>query len=306
MLNLDVRNLIIVDKLCKSYGRRPALQDVDLIMPSNGIVAVVGSSGAGKTTFLKLLAGLEKPSSGRCFVLGRQPYDNGRVLKHIYYDDKNTTYEYNLTPDKILDRQLLLNPHFIRDAAESFAFSFRLDLNQKFIAMSLAQKVQFNIVMALAMNRRVTIFDEPVADLDENSRRVFYDMIKDMARIFPTKLFIISTNLLNEIYDCAHTILILNHRHIVACAPPENFRNRLVRFTGRKGDLAKLVGNLNLHESVVDAQEDIVNIVTVAKEFSPEQNEILERGLALKEFLSGQQTCRIMCDEPWQETLYID
>ena len=80
--------VIEAKELCRNYGRYVALDKLDFAVDGPTILGMVGKNGAGKSTLMRLLCGMEKPSSGSITVNGITPYDHGKILRDIIFIDE--------------------------------------------------------------------------------------------------------------------------------------------------------------------------------------------------------------------------
>ncbi|MCC7504938.1 MAG: ABC transporter ATP-binding protein, partial [Saprospiraceae bacterium] len=179
--------VIQTDRLTKTFGNFTAVDAISFEVAPGEIFGFLGANGAGKTTALKMLTGLLKPSQGKAFVAG---YDVERYPEEVkrrigYMSQRFSLYEdltvrenirfyggiYGLsTPDIRLKTGLLLDK--LQLGAQADALVGSLPLGWK-------QKLAFSV--ALLHEPRIVFLDEPTSGVDPLTRRQFWDLIYEAA-----------------------------------------------------------------------------------------------------------------------------
>lgn len=238
--------LLFVEHLLKQYGDKVILKDISLTVNKGEVVVIVGSSGCGKSTFLRCLNALE-PIQGGVVRLGDES---------ITHDSKNLTeirqkigmvfQSYDLFPHLTVLGNILLAPTKVqgRDKAEAAREAMALlervglkDRAESYPAeLSGGQKQRVAIVRALAMHPEVMLFDEVTAALDPEMVREVQDVMLDLADEGKTMLIV--THEMQFARAVADRILLIDGGQIVEDDDPEVF------FTAPKTDKAKQFLNL--------------------------------------------------------------
>lgn len=159
--------------LTKRYGRRVALSDCTLSVPTGKIVGLVGPNGAGKTTLLHLAVGLLEPSAGSIEVLGHRPNEGPEQLGRIGFVAQNTPLYAGMSVADHLRLGDWVNPTWDKTLAEQRIAHLGLDSRQKAGTLSGGQRAQLALTLAIAKRPELLILDEPVASLDPLARREF-------------------------------------------------------------------------------------------------------------------------------------
>ena len=168
--------------LGKRYGRRWALSDCSLTVPTGHVVGLVGPNGAGKTTLLQLAVGLLAPSAGAIEVFGRPPAADARLLGRVGFVAQDTPNYASLSVADHLRLGARLNPRWDTEAARRRIDTLGLDPAQRAGRLSGGQRAQLALTMALAKRPDLLILDEPVASLDPLARREFLQaLMEDVA-----------------------------------------------------------------------------------------------------------------------------
>src|SRR5215470_833687 len=168
------------DGLGKKYGRRVALSDCTLAIPSGKVVGLVGPNGAGKTTLLHLAVGLLAPTSGTIAVLGRRPSDGPTPVGRVGFVAQETPVYPRLSVANHLQMGAWLNPGWDHQLAERRVAQLGLDPRQRAGSLSGGQRAQLSLTLAIAKRPQLLMLDEPVASLDPLARRDFLRTLMDV------------------------------------------------------------------------------------------------------------------------------
>lgn len=183
---------IIVKKLEKSFENQKVLRGIDLEIQDGETVVLIGSSGSGKSTFLRCLNLLNVPDKGQIFIDGQEitnPKTNlnklrakvGMVFQSFnLFENLNIIENIKLAPRKVLH---LSNKQAEKEAMELLK---RVGLENKAYDypknLSGGQKQRVAIARALAMHPEVILFDEPTSALDPEMVGEVLEVIKDLAK----------------------------------------------------------------------------------------------------------------------------
>ena len=165
--------MIELKKVNKAFGEKKIIKDLNLIIPDGKTLAIVGPSGGGKTTLLRILAGLESSDSGEFYLDGVpfNPFElkmKEQVVGVVFQD-------FQLFPHLNIFENITLAPKMVlkQTKAEELAASLGISdlLNIYPYQLSGGQKQRVAIARALAMNPRVLAYDEPTSALDPELRQ---------------------------------------------------------------------------------------------------------------------------------------
>jgi ABC-2 type transport system ATP-binding protein len=190
--------LIEAKGLAKSYGAKQALKPTDLSIPAGRIVGVIGANGAGKSTLLNCILGLSA-FDGELSVLGRHPLNQRADLMRdvCFIADVATLPKWARVRD-LLGWVEGLHPKFDRKKAEDRLLTTTVPMNAKVKTLSKGMTVQLHLAIALAIDARLLVLDEPTLGLDIVNRRAFYDAI--LQDYFDeTRTIIVTTHQVDEI-----------------------------------------------------------------------------------------------------------
>jgi ABC-2 type transport system ATP-binding protein len=159
--------------LGKRFGRKWALKDCTVEIPSGRICGLVGPNGAGKSTLLNLAVGLLSPTEGQIQVAGGSPGSGAGQLAKIGFLAQQTPVYESLSIADHLRFGEAINPRWDRELARERLDALELDPKQQAGSLSGGQRAQLALTLAMAKRPEVLLLDEPVASLDPLARRDF-------------------------------------------------------------------------------------------------------------------------------------
>ncbi|HVX61191.1 MAG TPA: ABC transporter ATP-binding protein [Pirellulales bacterium] len=194
----------------KRFGNQTALAEVSLEIPPGVVFALLGENGAGKTTAIKLLLGLEEPSSGQTRVLGLDSRRDGLEIRRRvgYVPERPTLYEWMTVAEigwfaaGFYDAAYL--PRY-----ETLVAQYHLPPDRKIKELSKGMRAKVALSLALANEPEVLVLDEPTSGLDTLVRREFLESMVDLAAAGRTVL--LSSHQIAEVERVADYVAILSH-----------------------------------------------------------------------------------------------
>ena len=172
---------IQTENIVKYFDGRRVLDGIDLKVPQGGIYGLLGRNGAGKTTIIRILLGLEPATRGRAIVLGASSWQLPvSVLGQIGYvaEGHNLIPNYSVRRIAELYRNLSAkwNEQFFRRLIETF----RLPMERKVSQLSRGMRAQLNLSLAMATEPKLLILDDPTLGLDTVARRQFLELAVEL------------------------------------------------------------------------------------------------------------------------------
>lgn len=222
-------NLLAIRGLTKTFPGTVALCDFDLDLAAGTVTALVGHNGSGKSTAVKLLAGIYKPDAGEISTsLGEDP---ATALHFIHQDlgliDGLTTIE-NLNLGRGRGWKALISPRRVRERREAeqllARFGVHLDVTAPLRTLSAAQRTMVAIARAMSRwtdDRQILILDEPTATLHDKEADLVLDVTRRIADRGAAVLFI--SHRLDEVERLADQVLVLRDGHVIAKRPRGEF-----------------------------------------------------------------------------------
>ena len=210
---------IEVETLTKRYGSARGVEDLSFGIEKGEIFGYLGPNGSGKTTTIRCLMGLLRPTSGQCRLLGEQVVP-GRATQHTrigYLPGDFRTWP-GLTARKsltLLDR--LGNGKEVDKQQQELAERLDLNLDRRVRALSKGNRQKVGVVYAFQHKPEVLILDEPTIGLDPLVRQVVLDMIREAAQAGATVL--LSSHDLSEVAAVCGRTAILRQGRLIELAP---------------------------------------------------------------------------------------
>jgi ABC-2 type transport system ATP-binding protein len=159
--------IVQANDLWKSYGHFGAVQGVSFAVPEGSIFALVGASGAGKTTLIKLLMNILTPTRGSASLLGVDSRAIGpQVLQHIGYVSENQELPGRLRVSDYFEYLRPFYPGWDRQLENSLRRQLRLPGERRIRHLSHGMRLKMALACALAFRPRLLVLDEPFSGLD--------------------------------------------------------------------------------------------------------------------------------------------
>ncbi|MBM6960787.1 energy-dependent translational throttle protein EttA [Bacteroides caecigallinarum] len=163
--------------VAKAYGDKLLFDDLNFMLPPNGIVGVIGPNGAGKTTLFRLIMGLETPDKGE--------FEVGETVKVAYVDQQHKDIDPNKTVYQVIsggNELIRMGNRDVNARAYLSRFNFSGADQEKLCGMlSGGERNRLHLAMALKEEGNVLLLDEPTNDIDVNTLRALEEGLEDFA-----------------------------------------------------------------------------------------------------------------------------
>jgi ABC-2 type transport system ATP-binding protein len=250
--------VVETEGLGKRYGRRWALSECSLSIPTGRVVGLVGPNGAGKTTLLHLAVGLLQPDAGTIAVLGERPGDHAEHLARIGFLAQESPIYARLTVGQHLRMGQWLNPRWDAEFATSRVEQLGLDLRQRSGTLSGGQRAQLALTLAVAKRPELLVLDEPVAALDPLARREFLQTLMEVVAVHGVTV-VLSSHLIADLERVCDYLVVLVAGRVALTGDVEELLACHHRLTGPSRDPARLSGLGSVIEaSHVEKQTSLV------------------------------------------------
>lgn len=218
--NVDVsgENVILTEGLSKVYRsfwglpQVRALTEVNIAVPGGSVFGLLGPNGSGKTTIIKLLLGLARPTGGRAVVLGKPAGDQKARARIGYLPEESYLYEF-LSGRQTLDfyaKLFGMNRQLRRERTEELLDTMGIDKrdrNRRVGSYSKGMARRIGLAQALINDPQLIILDEPTTGLDPLGTMEMKKVITDLRE--RGKTVFLSSHLLADVEDVCDRILIL-------------------------------------------------------------------------------------------------
>ncbi|HYY79166.1 MAG TPA: ABC transporter ATP-binding protein [Actinomycetes bacterium] len=244
--------------LGKRYGRRWALTDCTLSIPTGRVVGLVGPNGAGKTTLLHLAVGLLQPSAGTISVLGDRPGSGPAALARLGFLAQDSPAYARLTVAQHLRMGQWLNPTWDAGFATGRVEELGLDLRQRAGTLSGGQRAQLALTLAVAKRPELLLLDEPVAALDPLARREFLQTLMEVVAVHGVSV-VLSSHLIADIERVCDYLVVLVAGRVALEGDVGTLLASHRRLVGPRTDTTALPANQTVIEaSHVDKQSTLL------------------------------------------------
>lgn len=210
---------IEVETLTKRYGSARGVEDLSFAIERGEIFGYLGPNGSGKTTTIRCLMGLLRPSGGQCRLLG-QRVEPGRGTQHARLG--YLPGEFRIWPGRSARKSLRLlarlgNGDEADKRQEELAGRLNLDLDRRVGALSKGNRQKVGVIYAFGHQPDVLILDEPTIGLDPLVRQVVLELIREAAEAGATVL--LSSHDLGEVAAVCGRAAILREGRLIELAP---------------------------------------------------------------------------------------
>jgi ABC-2 type transport system ATP-binding protein len=240
--------------LGKQYGKRWALSDCTLSIPTGHVAGLVGPNGAGKTTLINLATGMLEPTTGSIEVLGGIPASGPDQLARVGYVAQDTPTYAGLTVEDHLRFGAHMNPRWDADLAYKRIQTLDLDPSQKAGKLSGGQRAQLALTLALAKRPELLILDEPIASLDPLARREFLQVLMESTAEQELSV-VMSSHLVADLERVSDYLIVLVASRVQVDGEVDDLLASHHLLTGPRQDARALPANLHvIRESHTDRQ----------------------------------------------------
>jgi ABC-2 type transport system ATP-binding protein len=213
-------NILKSEKICKSYLNKKALRGVTLDIMPGKIVGLLGPNGSGKTTFLKIAAGILHPSKGELHIDGHKP---GVYTKSIvsYLPDNEHLLKWMKVKDSVKYFKDFYSDFDEKKANEMLKF-MDLDENISVKSLSKGMKEKLKLTLVLSRSAKLYILDEPLGGVDPTAREKILNAIVN--NFSENSSMIITTHLVHDIERVFDDVAFISDGEIVLQGNAEELR----------------------------------------------------------------------------------
>ena len=205
--------LVQLEHVMKEYGSFAL--ELNMQIPENQIIGLIGANGAGKSTTFKLMIGLIRPDQGNAEVFGRNAADLGAEEKQkigVVFSDSGFS-EY-LRVQQLIPVMKRFYPDFQEKEFRKRCERFKIPLNKQIKDFSTGMKAKLNVLLALSHDSRLLLLDEPTAGLDVVAREEILDLLREYMEI-PGRTIVISSHISGDLEHFCDDLYMIHEGKIV-------------------------------------------------------------------------------------------
>lgn len=216
--------------LRKRFKDRVALDGVDLSVDEGRVLGIIGPNGAGKSTLLQALAGFIQVE-GDLDVAGRNPWDaRADMMKSVSFVADVAAMPRWLQVSQAMAFIEAVHPGFSRVRAREFLAKSGLQEHDRVESLSKGLVAQLQLALAMAVDARLTVLDEPTLGLDLLARKKFFDAL--LARAGDAgRTIVIATHDLDEAQHILSDLVLLHTGRVLLACTMDEFQARFVEVT---------------------------------------------------------------------------
>jgi ABC-2 type transport system ATP-binding protein len=222
-------SLIEIDRLSVAYGTRKAVDELSLEVPEGAVYALLGRNGAGKTSLVRCLTGMQKPDSGMVRLLGTDVWRRRtKLMQRVGFVPEDADAPPDMTTTEIIRFCSSLYERWDAAGANERLARFSVPLDVPFGRLSKGQRRQVSLAIALASSPELLILDDPTLGLDVVARKELFEEIVSHLAEKGTTVFI-TTHDLAGIEGIADRLGVLQEGKLVLNEEMEALKGRFRR-----------------------------------------------------------------------------
>lgn len=206
--------LVRADSLCKRYRGARGVDDVSFTLPPGEVLGFLGPNGSGKTTTIRMMLGLLRPTSGSLQVLGADPWSGGAAPRARlgYVPGDLSLYERMTGGATVAFAARVRGMDGTGDAA-AIARRLDLDLGRPVKVLSRGNRQKLGLVLALMHRPDLLVLDEPTSGLDPLMQQVFHELVREV--VDDGRSVFLSSHVLLEVQQVADRVAVIREGHLM-------------------------------------------------------------------------------------------
>ena len=214
--------LLEIKNLSKSYGKKKVLKNINLTIPRDRIIGLLGKNGTGKSTLIKLINDLLVPTSGEILINGEKVGVESKKI--ISYLPERTYLDKSMTVDNVIEYFSDFYDNFDARKARKLLKDLDLDTSLKLSKMSKGMQEKVQLVLVMSRNADLYILDEPLGGVDPATRDYILDTI--LTNFDEGASVIISTHLITDVERILDEVIFIDKGKIVLQSSADELRNK--------------------------------------------------------------------------------
>lgn len=205
--------MVYVKNLSLTIENKTILNGIDFKIEEGKICGVIGPNGVGKTSLIKCMTGIYKPSCGEVLFDGENVYNSVDVKKKIAYTADENNFFSSFAVKDIVTYYKYAYDNFNEEKFNSINKIFKIDINKRLFQLSKGQKMRVFLMLAFAIEPKYMILDEPTSGLDQILKNKLLELLRKEAEERKTTI-IISSHHLNELEKICDEVVIVKGGNI--------------------------------------------------------------------------------------------
>lgn len=169
--------MITATDVTKRFGNILAVDAVTAEIREGSVFGLIGSNGAGKSTFLRMVAGILRPDSGSLMADGMEIYENPQVKGRVFYISDEQYFYSNATPRELRDFYASIYPGFDKGRFQTLMKGFDLQMERKINTFSKGMKKQVSVICGICSGADYLLCDETFDGLDPVARQAVKSLL---------------------------------------------------------------------------------------------------------------------------------
>ena len=215
-------SIISAQALTKRYGSHVALMGLDMELPRGKIIGLLGPNGSGKTTFLKLAAGLLTPNSGTLTIDGKSIGPETKAV--VSYLPDRPCFQKSRRVRELMDWYCDFFPDFDRKRAEEMLTELKIDPESKFKTLSKGTQEKVQLVLTMSRRAKLYLLDEPIGGVDPAARDYILRTI--ISNYDSNATVLISTHLIADVENVLDEYLFLSMGQVIQRGSVDEVREK--------------------------------------------------------------------------------
>lgn len=240
-----MNKIVEIRALCKSYGKKHAISDLDLDIYEKEIIGIVGPNGAGKTTSIECILGVQKRDSGEVSVLGMDPLSSRkRLFQQVGVQLQETSYQDKIKVKEICETKSSYYKSVVnwRELLKRFGLigKEKAEVNE----LSGGERQRLSVLLSLLHNPKLVFLDELTTGLDTKARREIWRFLLELKENGLT--IVLSSHYMDEIEVLCDKLCILNEgrtviydtvKNVVGKSPYKTLEDAYLWYTNNRNSI---------------------------------------------------------------------
>lgn len=197
--------------LTKRFGRVEALKDLSLSLDKGKLIGLLGPNGSGKTTFIKLMAGLLKPDAGEIYIDGMEPSWETKAI--ISYLPEHTYFDESMKVQRLIDKFADFYADFEPERAQRMMDDLKIDPGAVLKSLSKGNREKVQLILVMSRRARLYLLDEPIGGVDPAARDYILNTI--IANYNEEATVLISTHLISDVEQILDEVVFIREGRLV-------------------------------------------------------------------------------------------